>query len=86
MKTEYNITLKCATCGNDSHFEANEDKSHIKCTLCNREYLGGYDELVKLNREIAEEEVKRQMSVEFEKEVRDRITQALKGSKYIKFK
>ncbi len=49
MKTEFNAQLKCATCGNDSSFEINEDKSYVKCNNCDREYLGGYDELVALN-------------------------------------
>ena len=50
MKTEYKGKLRCATCGSDSHFETNDEKTYIKCTMCNREYLGGYDELLELNK------------------------------------
>ena len=86
MKTEYNFALKCATCGSNSHFEANENKSYIKCTLCNREYPGGYDELVRLNRETAEEEIKKQVQTEFEKEIHDTIAKAFKGNKHFKIR
>lgn len=52
MKNDYSksITLRCITCGGED-FEFNEDKSYIKCNLCNREYFGGYDELIELNEE-----------------------------------
>ena len=48
MKDDYHkyIALRCATCGSCSDFEFNDDKTYIKCTKCNREYHGGYDELV----------------------------------------
>lgn len=50
MKKEiFHVSLRCDTCGSDSHFISNEDNSYIKCSLCNREYLGGRDELVELN-------------------------------------
>jgi hypothetical protein len=49
-KYQRNIKLRCITCGDDSSFEFNEDKSYIKCIRCNREYFGGYDELVELNK------------------------------------
>jgi ribosomal protein L37AE/L43A len=52
MKDSYDKSIKlfCITCG-DSNFEYNEDKTWIKCNRCNREYEGGYDELVELNQE-----------------------------------
>lgn len=43
-----NISLKCASC-KSADFEYNDDKTYIKCNFCNREYIGGYDELVDLN-------------------------------------
>ena len=48
MDKNYNksIKLHCITCGDDSSFECNDNKSYIKCTKCNREYFGGYYELV----------------------------------------
>ena len=55
MKEEYEIRLRCATCGCDDQFEFNDDQSYIKCTFCNREYLGGIEELKELNEEVIEE-------------------------------
>jgi hypothetical protein len=50
MKDTYDmkVSLQCIVCGGED-FSFNEDKTHVKCNLCNREYLGGYDELVELN-------------------------------------
>ena len=41
INKEYTIKLRCATCGCEDHFEYNKDKSYVKCTFCNREYIGG---------------------------------------------
>lgn len=51
MKTEYSVNLKCDTCGSEDHFEYNEDKNYVKCTMCGRKYFGGIDELKELNQE-----------------------------------
>lgn len=89
MKENYNksVQLRCSTCGGED-FNFNEDKSYIKCNLCNREYLGGYDELVEYNQENINENVQA-----MENEVRDDLQKlsdmfknTFKGSKYIKFK
>lgn len=40
---------RCMDCFDD-RFEWNEDKSYVRCKVCGREYLGGYNELVDLNR------------------------------------
>lgn len=40
---------RCMDCF-DERFEWNEDKSYVRCKVCGREYLGGYNELVDLNR------------------------------------
>lgn len=50
LKNDYNrkVQLECATCGSQD-FEFNDDKTYIKCNTCEREYLGGYDELVEYN-------------------------------------
>ncbi len=90
MKEQYHreIRLICATCGGDE-FEYNDDKTYVKCKCCNREYLGGYDELVEYNREniyqnvdIMVDEVTEDLSVEMTQMFKD----AFKGNKYIKFK
>ncbi len=60
MKENYNksIKLNCIACG-DSDFEQNINKTWLKCNRCNREYLGGYDELVRLNTENIDKEVEK---------------------------
>lgn len=40
---------RCMDCF-DERFEWNENKSYVRCTVCGREYFGGYNELVDLNR------------------------------------
>ena len=82
MKTEYSIKLRCATCGCDDQFE---DKSYVKCTFCNREYLGGIEELQELNIETLKE-VKEQFRKDASKYIYDELKKAFKGNKYIKFK
>ena len=72
MKTCYSEKLRCIVCGSESHFEFNDDKSCIKCTQCNREYLGGYDELLELNQEIIVK-VKQQIAKEAKGEILDQL-------------
>lgn len=91
MKKDYSksIRLRCVVCGSDSDFESNEDKTYIKCTKCNREYLGGYDELVELNQALIDEEVeatKQEVKEDLEKDIQDMLKKAFKGNKYIKIK
>lgn len=91
MKKDYrrNIQLRCVVCGSESDFECNEDKSYIKCTRCNREYLGGYDELVQLNQAYIQNEIddlRDEVKQDAEKYLRDSLKKALKGNKYIKIK
>lgn len=91
MKKDYNksIRLRCVVCGSDSDFESNEDKTYIKCTKCNREYFGGYDELVELNQAFIDEEVeatKQEVKEDLEKDIHDMLKKAFKGNKYIKIK
>lgn len=90
MKDNYqkSIQLRCATCGGES-FNFNEDKSYVKCNLCNREYLGGYNELVEFNQENINENVesmKSEVRDDLHKELSDMFKNAFKGNKNIKFK
>lgn len=84
-----NIQLRCVVCGSDSDFESNEDKTYIKCTKCNREYPGGYDELVELNKEFIDEEIERTKD-EIANDVHDELSamlkKAFKGNKHFKIK
>lgn len=91
MKNKYckNIRLCCVVCGSDSDFEFNEDKSYIKCKKCNREYKGGYDELVELNRDYINEEVERtkmEVAAEMRGELTSMLKEAFKGNKHFKIK
>ena len=54
MHTFAYIGCKCLDCFEES-FEWNEDKSYVRCKICGREYLGGYNELVDLNRKLIAE-------------------------------
>lgn len=91
MKKNYNksVRLRCVVCGSDSDFEFNEDKTYIKCVKCNREYFGGYDELVGLNQtQIAESinAIKQDVKDDLEKDINDILKKAFKGNKFFKVK
>ncbi len=52
MKDNYktSVSLACQACGGED-FDFNEDKTYVKCKMCEREYPGGYDEVVQANTE-----------------------------------
>jgi hypothetical protein len=90
MMKDYNrsILLRCVVCGSNSDFECNEDQSYIKCRKCNREYMGGFNELVELNKAYIQDEIsvmKDDVKQDFEKRLRNSLRKSLKGNKYIKF-
>ena len=85
LKDNYTVKLRCATCGYEDHFEFNDDKSYVKCTMCNREYLGGIEELKELNEE-AFDELKGQIADDAKSYIQDELRKAFKGNKFIKFK
>ena len=91
MKKDYSksIQLRCVVCGSDSDFKSNEDKTYIKCTKCNREYLGGYDELVELNKGLIDEEIERtkeEVVNDLQNEIASMLKKSFKGNKYFKIK
>ena len=91
MKKAYNknIQLRCIVCGSDSDFEFNDNKTYIKCKKCNREYEGGYDELVELNRRLISQEIeqmKEDVTNDLQKELSEMFKNAFKGNKYFKLK
>lgn len=76
-------------CGSESDFEYNGDKTYIKSKKCNREYPGGYDELVELNRGLIDEELERTkegIARDAKEEISASIKKVFKGSKFIKIK
>ncbi len=91
MKKSYDrsIQLRCVVCGSADDFEYNEDKTYIKCKKCNKEYPGGYDELVELNQAHIQEEVdkiQQEVKNDLEKDIKDMFKKAFKGNKYVKIK
>ena len=85
MKERYTEKLRCATCGDTESFEFNDDKSYIKCVKCDREYLGGYDELLSYNQETIEE-VKGQIEADAEAYIRKSLEDTFKGNNFFKIK
>lgn len=85
LKDSYEIRLRCATCGCEDQFEFNDDKSYIKCTFCNREYIGGIEELKELNQE-ALDDVKEEIQKDAESYIKDQLKRAIKRNKHIKIK
>lgn len=89
MKKDYskNIHLRCVVCGSDSDFECNEDKTYVKCTKCNREYFGGYDELVELNKGLIDEEIEQtneEIACNIHKDLTTMLKNAFKGNRYFR--
>lgn len=91
MKDNYNksISLKCATCGDSTSFEFNEEKTWVKCTKCNTEFTSGYDELVELNQSDINEQVnqiKNEVAKDLKNDINKMFKNAFKGNKNIKIK
>ena len=90
MKRKYDrsVILRCVVCGSADHFEYNDNKTYVKCTLCNREYLGGLDERQEMNEAMIAEEIeaiKKEVIEDAEKEITDMFKKVLKGNKHISF-
>jgi len=82
------VPLSCPTCGGLA-FDFNEDRSYVKCTTCDREYVGGYDELVEFNQDginSALDNIKQEIGLEIKQEIEKSFKNAFKGNKFIKFK
>ncbi len=80
--------IQCITCG-DTQFEFNEDKSWVKCNRCGKEYHGGYNELLELNKERMiqkKNDPNSEIVTDFQKDVKYIIKDSFKSNKNIKFK
>ena len=85
LKDKYSVKLRCATCGSEDHFEFNEDKSYIKCTMCNREYLGGIEELKEMNEETFND-VTQQITNDAKIYLQDELRKVFKVNRFINIK
>ena len=93
MDTEkYNrlVTLLCPTCGGTDFSPVSQDdiESEIqKCATCGREITR--DELTRENSENIDEhlnEIKKEVTKDIANELKQQLTSAFKGSKFIKIK
>lgn len=84
MKKYYEERIRCVTCAGED-FEFNEDKSYIKCTICGREYFGGYNELIEYNQNV-QEEVFNQAKEDVEKTIESELKKIFKGIREIRIK
>lgn len=90
MKKNYNfsVQLRCPICGS-TDIDVTEDKTYGRCNRCNKEFPGGYDELVELNQGHIQDEInakKVEIEKDLEKDVHDIFKKALKGNKFIRIK
>lgn len=90
MKNNYDFTvqLRCPVCGS-TDIDITDDKSYGKCNECNKEFPGGYDELVELNQALIQDEVdeiQQELKNDIEKDIKDMFKKAFKGNKNIKIK
>lgn len=82
---EYNLILRCPTCGDDSHFETNENNGSVTCTICNSCFPGGKEELLSYN-EDAIEEIKSEIARDAKDAIKAELLKAFRGNKFIKLR
>ena len=90
MKSKYegSVSLVCKSCGSKNIF-VSDDKSQARCNNCQREYTGGYKELVKLNQpriDAGVEKMKKEILKDAEQDFEKMLNKAFKGNKFIKLK
>ena len=73
-----NIALQCVVCGDTESFTNNEDESYIICNRCGREYLGGKDELIKLNKQLIDTKID-EMKAEVTKDLQTELNKKIKS-------
>ncbi|MDH6312677.1 hypothetical protein M2137_001452 [Parabacteroides sp. PFB2-10] len=78
LNGKYTWILRCDTCASDDQFEISEDQSYIKCICCDREYLGGIEELKEYN-SASLEQIKIDLAKDAKKVVEEELRKAFKG-------
>lgn len=81
MEKLYKGKLRCITCAGED-FEFNEDKSHMKCTKCGHEYLGGYNELLQCHQD-AQDKARSRLKKDIEDMVKSELRKVVKEAKKI---
>lgn len=90
MKSKYEMSVPmiCKSC-NSKDIYLSEDKSFARCNQCQKEYSGGYDELVKANQPRIDAEMKKLKSEvvkDAQKEMEKMLKKAFSGNKFFKLK
>ena len=90
MKSKYemSVPLVCKSCQSKDIY-LSEDKRFARCNQCQKEYPGGYDELVSVNQPRIDAELKKlqaKVVKDAEKEMNDMLKKALSGSKFFKMR
>lgn len=82
LKNDYSrsVALRCMTCGASYAFEPDKKTGYVTCLKCNRVYLGGEEELVRLNESLIEDE-KEQLLEEVQKDVEKELQKMFKNFK-----
>ena len=82
LKDEYSVSiaLRCLTCGASYAFETDERTGQVTCKKCHRVYMGGEEELVRLNEALIEDE-KEQLIEEVHKDIEKEFKKMFKSIK-----
>ncbi|SEI39987.1 hypothetical protein SAMN05216327_101243 [Dyadobacter sp. SG02] len=89
MKNKYqmSVPLVCKSCQSEDIY-LSEDKRFARCNQCQKEYPGGYDELVRANKLRIDAEMKKMQAKvvkDAEKKVDDMLKKAFGGGKNFRF-
>lgn len=85
---DFSVQLRCPICGS-SDIDVTEDKTYGKCNMCNKEFPGGYNELVELNQANIQNEIEAkeaEIKKDVEKDIHDMFKKAFRGNKFFKIK
>lgn len=83
---DFTVQLHCPVCGS-TDIDISDDNAYGKCNTCNKEFLGGYDELVESNQSFIQDAIdakKDEIKKDIERDLKNRLKNAFKGSKNVK--
>ncbi len=82
------VPLVCKSCQSKDIY-LSEDKRIAKCNQCQKDYPGGYDELVRANKSRIDAEMKKlkgEIVKDAQKEMEKMMKKAFSGNKFFKLK